>query len=92
MRLHPHPYGKGFLFQTFLYTTVKGFWTEGMNRSMHVCFEGTEQLPRGKYGTSIPLEWALNVTRDCMLAFEMNGEKLEPDHGFPIRLILPCVG
>lgn len=28
-----------------------------------------------------------------MLAYEMNDAKLTPDHGFPIRAILPgCVG
>jgi len=26
---------------------------------------------------------------DVMLAYEQNGEKLQPDHGFPLRLIIP---
>jgi len=34
----------------------------------------------------IPLEKALD---DALLAFEMNGAELPPDHGFPVRLIVP---
>jgi DMSO/TMAO reductase YedYZ molybdopterin-dependent catalytic subunit len=27
--------------------------------------------------------------RDVLLAYEMNGEQLPPDHGFPVRLVVP---
>ncbi|KAK7385239.1 hypothetical protein VNO78_30953 [Psophocarpus tetragonolobus] len=58
----------------------------------HVCFEGAEDLPGGggsKYGTSITREEATDPSRDIMLAFLQNGEPLLPDHGYPVRLILP---
>ncbi|KAL3677714.1 hypothetical protein R1sor_020670 [Riccia sorocarpa] len=41
------------------------------------------------YGTSIPLEVALDESRDVLLAYEQNGDLLTPDHGFPVRLIVP---
>lgn len=58
-----------------------------------VCFSGPEgELPKGEkgdYGTSIPLSKALDPAQDVMLAFAQNGEKLRPDHGYPVRLIIP---
>ncbi|CAA6664918.1 unnamed protein product [Spirodela intermedia] len=59
---------------------------------MNVCFEGDEDLPGGggsKYGTSLPLEVALDPANDIILAYMHNGEFLSPDHGFPVRMIIP---
>ncbi|KAI9025731.1 hypothetical protein DFJ74DRAFT_48693 [Hyaloraphidium curvatum] len=56
---------------------------------LHVHFEGTEDLANGKYGTSLPLDYVLDAGNDCMLAYTMNGLPLPPDHGYPIRTILP---
>lgn len=62
-----------------------------------VHFEGPEgELPqgdRGVYGTSIDMGWALDRERDVLLAFKQNGELLTPDHGAPLRTLLPgCIG
>jgi nitrate reductase (NAD(P)H) len=60
--------------------------------ALFVCFEGAEDLPGGggtKYGTSITRERALDPTMDVMLAYQQNGGPLLPDHGFPVRLIVP---
>lgn len=38
---------------------------------------------------SIPIEKALNSYGDVLLAYEMNGEVLPRDHGFPLRMIVP---
>jgi len=46
-------------------------------------FEG-EKL---SYGSSIALEKALSP--DVLLAYEMNDEPLAPEHGFPLRVIVP---
>lgn len=62
---------------------------EGAN---YVCFEGDETLPGGggnKYGTSLKMEVAADPACDVLLAFEQNGRRLEPDHGFPVRTIIP---
>lgn len=70
----------------------------------HVEFVGIEDLPNKvgpgpfedaqwgklvKYGTSVPLSRAMNPAFDILIAHEANGEQLQPDHGFPVRLIIP---
>ncbi|TVU28696.1 hypothetical protein EJB05_20226, partial [Eragrostis curvula] len=58
----------------------------------NVCFEGAEDLPGGggcKYGTSLRRAVAMDPARDVILAYMQNGEPLGPDHGFPVRLIVP---
>jgi len=70
----------------------------------HVEFIGVEDLPNKvgpgpfedepwgklvKYGTSVPLARAMNPAYDIIVAYEANGEKLEPDHGYPVRLVIP---
>ncbi|GAA5913630.1 uncharacterized protein JCM6883_004028 [Sporobolomyces salmoneus] len=62
---------------------------EGFKRAEHVIFEGAEDLPNGKYGTSQRLRWARMREKGMLLAWAMNGEALEPDHGFPLRLVVP---
>ncbi|BAT78581.1 hypothetical protein LR48_Vigan04g183300 [Vigna angularis] len=67
-----------------IYSRAKG--------ALHVCFEGSEDLPAdggSKYGTSITREVALDPSRDIILAYMQNGELLSPDHGFPVRVIIP---
>ena len=59
---------------------------EGAN---HVCFVGVEKMPKGRYGTSITYYAAMDPACDVMLAYQQNGEYLTPDHGFPLRLIIP---
>jgi hydroxyacylglutathione hydrolase len=57
----------------------------------HVSFTGLDQAQEEgellEFGGSIPLEKAL--TRDVLLADEMNGEPLPPEHGHPLRVIVP---
>lgn len=60
--------------------------------ALNVCFEGAEDLPGGggsKYGTSIKKEFAMDEARDIILAYMQNGQVLCPDHGFPLRVIIP---
>jgi nitrate reductase (NAD(P)H) len=59
---------------------------EGAN---HVCFLGVEKMPKGRYGTSINYWTAMDPACDVLLAYEQNGQPLAPDHGFPLRLIIP---
>ena len=46
-----------------------------------------EESPEGGFQRVLPLEMALDP--DTILAYEMNGEPLPRDHGFPLRAIVP---
>lgn len=50
----------------------------------HVIFEAVDNLQ-----ASIPIEKALSSYGDVLLAYEMNGENLPPEHGFPLRVVVP---
>ena len=45
--------------------------------------------PNGYYGTSVKLNWVLDSNRGIMLAHGMNGQPLKPDHGRPLRAVIP---
>jgi len=52
--------------------------------------EGTWLLAEGADASgmsrSIPMEKAMD---DCLVAFAMNGERLRPEQGYPVRLVVP---
>lgn len=58
----------------------------------HVVFEGldSDALTKQTYGASIPID-VLERVPDVLLAYEMNGEELPLDHGYPIRVIAPGI-
>ena len=39
------------------------------------------------YTTAVDLKWLLHP--ETLLAYEMNGEPLPPEHGYPVRLLIP---
>lgn len=55
----------------------------------YVVFEGIDKLPQGPYGTSQPIGRAKNKNKKMMICWAMNGMPLLPDHGFPVRLVVP---
>uniref|UniRef100_A0A7S2YTY0 sulfite oxidase n=1 Tax=Entomoneis paludosa TaxID=265537 RepID=A0A7S2YTY0_9STRA len=56
----------------------------------HVQFEGYDMDETGLcYGGSIPVEKAVDGLGDAIFAYEMNGETLPRDHGYPVRAIAP---
>lgn len=55
-------------------------------------FEGYDLDPSGTpYGASVPISKAMDPRADIILAYEMNGQPISRDHGFPIRVIVPGV-
>ena len=53
-------------------------------------FEGLDLDPASSpYGASVPIRTAL--ISDVILAYEMNGEPIPRDHGYPIRACVPGV-
>ncbi|RPB02193.1 nitrate reductase [Choiromyces venosus 120613-1] len=57
----------------------------------YLCMEGADELPNGNYGTSIRLSQVYDPNRGIMLAHKMNGELLRPDHGRPLRVVVPSM-
>ena len=60
--------------------------------TLHVAFEACDDVDmpgedRFRFGASIPMSKALSP--DVLLAYAMNGEELAPDHGFPLRVVVP---
>jgi DMSO/TMAO reductase YedYZ molybdopterin-dependent catalytic subunit len=51
----------------------------------HVWMEGMDP----PYDASIDIERACNPRKDVILAYEMNGVELPPEHGFPIKSVIP---
>ncbi|RVX66467.1 hypothetical protein B0A52_09697 [Exophiala mesophila] len=54
------------------------------DQTKHVQFQGAEA-----YGASIPIDKALGKREDVLLVYEMNGEPLPRDHGYPLRALVP---
>jgi DMSO/TMAO reductase YedYZ molybdopterin-dependent catalytic subunit len=64
--------------------------TEGVD----VMFEGADHGPYYQYTDirfirSLPLRLAADPAAEILIAYDMNGEPLNPDHGAPFRLIVP---
>jgi sulfite oxidase len=58
----------------------------------HVQFDGFDKDPAGApYGASIPIEMARMLKRDIIVAYEMNGQDIPRDHGYPVRIIIPGI-
>ena len=63
-----------------------------MDPSFHVAFDACDEIEMPKegrftYGASIPMAKAMSP--EVLLAYAMNGEKLAPEHGFPLRVVVP---
>ena len=58
-------------------------------KHIHLLGLDTNPLTKECYGTSIPVEKAIDTRGDCLLAYKMNGEDLPRDNGFPLRAIIP---
>ena len=59
----------------------------------HVHLEGLDNNPLTgeRYGGSVPASKAMSPAGDCLLAYQMNGVDIPPDHGYPVRAIIPGV-
>lgn len=58
----------------------------------HVWFEGLDTgAENNHYGASIPIDKAIDEKGDVIIAYEMNGEEIPRDHGYPIRVVCPGI-
>lgn len=59
---------------------------------LHIQFDGLDTDPANlPYGASIPAYKAIDPKNEVLLAYEMNGEELPRDHGYPVRVVVPGV-
>ena len=83
-------YWKGVLLRDVL---LEAGAIELMEREPEKCFwvhyKGADQLGEGEYATCVPLSYVMDTTNDVLLAYEMNDHPIPPDHGYPLRLMLP---
>lgn len=61
------------------------------DKAGEILFTGLDRGVQGEevqyYQRSLPIEEALR--EEVLLAYQMNGEPLQPQHGYPLRLIVP---
>lgn len=56
----------------------------------HIIFTGSDIDATGhNFSTSIPLHMAVDPSSRILLATHMNGSVLPPDHGYPLRVVVP---
>ncbi|KAI5368020.1 putative oxidoreductase, molybdopterin-binding domain, oxidoreductase FAD/NAD(P)-binding protein [Septoria linicola] len=83
-------YWKGPLLRDVLLAAgVKEGRYTGEGKLRWVNFQGADEPSEGKYETCVPLDYAMDPTNDVILAMEMNDVPLPPDHGYPVRLLIP---
>jgi DMSO/TMAO reductase YedYZ molybdopterin-dependent catalytic subunit len=62
-------------------------------QAVEVLFEGADRGTEADHPEPMPFARSLPLAKafhpDTLLAYRMNGEALEPNHGFPLRLLVP---
>jgi DMSO/TMAO reductase YedYZ molybdopterin-dependent catalytic subunit len=98
VRLNPRPISQPWISEAvgtarWTGTPVRGLLEEvGLgDAALEVVFTGTDHGLEGEieqdYARSLPLAEALRD--EVLLAYEVNGQPLPPQHGFPLRLVVP---
>ncbi|KAH3670377.1 hypothetical protein OGAPHI_000892 [Ogataea philodendri] len=60
-------------------------------KARYIWMEGCDSPANGAYGTCVRLHWAMDPERSIMVSYKQNGEWLQPDHGKPLRVVIPGV-
>ena len=97
-RLSPRPLSQPWLVEAVATARWTGASLRGVIEAagladdvLELVFTGADRGVQGEvehdYARSLSLDEALRS--DVLLAYEMNGEPLQPQHGYPLRLIVP---
>ncbi|KAE8132704.1 Oxidoreductase, molybdopterin-binding domain-containing protein [Aspergillus pseudotamarii] len=67
--------------------------TSNLNQGLYVAFSCYQVQCQEDdwFGSSVELKRCLDEDMDAILAWEMNGSPLTPNHGYPVRVVLPGV-
>lgn len=68
-----------------------GFHQVPAGDRVYLHLEGADLPSEGAYATSLPVSHIMDPTNDVILAYNANGRVLSPDHGYPLRIILPGI-
>ncbi|KAI2830414.1 hypothetical protein CBS63078_3819 [Aspergillus niger] len=83
-------YWKGVLLRdVLLKADIQDLMEKASHKRFWVNFEGADTLSKGKYTTCMPLEYVIEPVNDVILAYQMNDHPIPPDHGYPLRLMVP---
>ena len=96
--LNPRPINQPWLLEAigtaeWTGTPLRGILAEAgiSDRAVEILFTGLDQGVQGEevqyYRRSLSIDEA--TREELLLAYQMNGEPLQPQHGYPIRLIVP---
>lgn len=66
-----------------------GVLTRDLMRKFTPAPGGNHIMVYGEYGYSANFKFGDFLGEDCLLAWERNGEELDPKHGGPVRLVIP---
>jgi sulfite oxidase len=71
--------------------THLGFKLEDL-RDKHLVAESMDADIQGKrFEVSIPMAMAIDPRNEIILAYQMNGDDIPIEHGYPLRLVVPGV-
>lgn len=70
-------------------TTWRGVLVRDLLSMAKVSPEATHLMGHAEYGYTANLPLADAIRDDSLVAWEFNGEPLEPEHGGPVRLVIP---
>jgi sulfite oxidase len=59
------------------------------NDKYHVHLFGADNDAAGQFSVSVPYELAMDPKREVLVAWQMNGEPIPRDHGYPLRAVVP---
>jgi sulfite oxidase len=83
---------KGVLFRDLLISSgiSEAEINAGLLDGKHLVATGMDVDFQGEpYSVSIPIEHALDPSNEVIIAYEMNGNRIPIDHGYPLRLVCP---
>lgn len=59
------------------------------SKKYYVHLQGADNPGAALYETSVSFDYVMDPLNDVLLVYEMNDVALPPDHGYPIRVIIP---